>query len=125
MAGYVGATAASTAANPPVLMAAAIGGHIQFATTGSTSPIGTLPTGAMGVKLWFYSSTNYADDAAAAGFFNDGVALGMSNGDVVIGVASTADSTSHFLYMGVLSCSAGSTSFAISTLSMFKSTLNA
>ena len=124
MAGYVGSTW-GTSANPPVLLAAAIGGHVMYQSTGSTTPIGNLPLQAAGAKLWFYSSTNYADDAAAAGFFNDGVALGMSRGDVLIGVAATADSTSGFLYMGILTCSAASTSFGISTLSMFKSTLNA
>lgn len=125
MAGYVGSTAVSTAANPPVVIAATIGGRIQWASTGSASPPAPLPTGAAGGKLWFYSSTNAADDVAAAGFFNDGVALGMANGDVLLGVYGTADTTSHYLYMGVLSCSVGSTSFAVSTLSMFKSTLNA
>lgn len=125
MAGYVGSTATSTAANPPVVLASVIGGRLQYTSTGSTTPIGNLPASASGGKLWFYSSTNYADDAAAAAFFNDGQALGMSRGDVLIGVAATADSTSGFLYMGILTCSAGSTSFGISTLSMFKSTLNA
>ena len=124
MAGYIGSTW-GTSANPPVVMASVIGGRIQYATTASTSPIGNLPLQAMGGKLWFYTSTNLESDAAAAAFFNDGQALGMSNGDVLIGVYSTADTTSHRLYMGVLACSAGSTSFGMSSESMFKSSLNA
>ena len=83
MAGYVGSTW-GTSANPPVLLMSAIGGRLQYTSTGSTTPIGNLPTGASGGKLWLYSSTNYADDAAAAAFFNDGQALGMSRGARVI-----------------------------------------
>lgn len=122
---YSGSTAGSTAANPPVLLASALGGHVQFATTSTSTTVSGLQNGAMGAKVWLYHSNNDCGAAAAAAFFNDGYALGMVNGDVLIGVYSTADSTASFLYMGVLNTSAGSTSFAMSTLSMFKSTLNA
>jgi len=115
MAGYVGSTATSTAANPPVVLASVIGGRIQWANTGTTSVLGNLPTGAAGGKLWFYSSTNLGTDSAAAAFFNDGVALGMSAGDVLIGVYSTAASTAPYIYAGVLVTSVGSTSFALSS----------
>lgn len=116
---YSGSTAGSTLANPPVLMAHAIGGHIQFASSGSTIARPGLPTGANGGQLWFYSSTNTGDTMAVATVFNDGAALGMQNGDVLIGVFSSADSTHPFVYVGVLVSTAGatgqSTSFGMST----------
>ncbi len=115
MAGYVGSTATSTAANPPVVFASVIGGRIQWANTGTTAALGNLPTGAAGGKMWFYSSTNAATDTAAAAFFNDGTALGMSAGDLLIGVYSTAASTTPFFYIGALVTSVGSTSFAMSS----------
>lgn len=112
---YNGSTAGSTLSNPPVLLAAAIGGHVQFATSGSTAGVAKLPTGAAGAKLWFYSSTNIFSDVFGAATFNDGYALGMSPGDVLIGVQTSADSTAPFVYIGALVTSAGSTSFTLST----------
>lgn len=112
---YNGATAGSTLANPPVLLEAAMGGHVQFVTSGSTAGVSNLPTGASGAKVWFYSSSNDATEVAGAGAFNDGPALGMSIGDVLIGVKTSAASTSPVLYFGVLVTSAGSTSFCLSS----------
>lgn len=112
---YNGATAGSTLANPPVLMESAMGGHVQFVTSGSTAGVSNLPTGASGAKLWFYSSSNTAVELAGAASINDGVALGMSIGDILIGVTSTAASTSPIGFLGVLVTSAGSTSFCLSS----------
>lgn len=112
---YNGATAGSTLANPPVLLFSAIGGHVQFATSGSTAGINNLPTGASGGKVWFYSSSNTAVELAGAAAINDGNALGMSIGDILIGVKTTADSTSPIGFLGVLVTSAGSTSFCLSS----------
>lgn len=118
MAGYVGSTAGSTSANPPVLLVAGMGGHVNYASTGSTTPAGNVPQFGSGAKVWFYSSTNLYTDVQAAGFFNDGTALGMSIGDVLIGVYSTAQSTAPFVYIGALVTSAGSTSFTMSTATL-------
>ena len=109
---YNGSTAGSTLANPPVLLAAALGGHVAYATSGSSvAPV----TYGSGAKIWFYSSTNVFTDVFGAATFNDGVALGMTMGDVLIGVQTSAASTSPFVYMGALVSSAGSTSFTLST----------
>ena len=112
---YNGATAGSTLANPPVLLAAAMGGHVQFATSGSTAGVSNLPTGASGAKVWFYSSSNSAAECAGAAAFNDGVALGFSIGDIMLGVTSTAASTAPIFFAGVLVTSAASTSFSLSS----------
>lgn len=119
MAGYVGSTAASTASNPPVVLKSVIGGVLSNCNTGSTTPVSNLAVGSMGGKLWMYSSTNNTTDVAGvAGFFNDGPQLGMKLGDVLIGIYSTANSTTPIAYMGVLVSSAGSTSFTLATLAM-------
>lgn len=112
---YNGATAGSTLANPPVLMGAAIGGHVQWVTSGSTAGVSNLPTGASGGKIWFYSSSNSAAEVAGAASINDGVALGMSIGDILFGVTTTACSTAPIFYAGVLVTSAASTSFCLSS----------
>ena len=112
---YNGTTAGSTLANPPVLMKSAVGGHVQYATTGSTAGVSNLPVGASGAKIWFYSSSNAASECAGTGAFNDGVALGMTIGDILLGVTTTAASTAPIFYAGVLVTSAGSTSFCLSS----------
>lgn len=113
---YRGSTAGSTLANPPVLLAAAIGGHVQYVTSGSTAAVSpNMPTGASGAKLWFYSSSNVGTDLVALNSIGDGVALGMTIGDVLLGVQTSADSTSPFLYLAVLASSAGATGFGLSS----------
>jgi len=112
---YNGATAGSTSANPPVLLESAMGGHVQFATTGSTAGVSNLPVGASGAKLWFYASSNLGSDVAGNNAFNDGVALGMSIGDVLIGVQTTAASTTPIVYIGALVTSAGATGFSLTS----------
>ena len=112
---YNGSTAGSTSANPPVLLAAAMGGHVQNATTGSGAGIAKLPTGAVGAKLWMYQSTNVYSDIFAAATFNDGYALGMAPGDAILMVQTSADSTAPVISLGVLVTSNGSTSFTVSS----------
>ena len=112
---YNGTTAGSTLSNPPVLLKAAMGGHVQYATTGSTAGISNLPVGASGAKVWFYSSSNTAAELAGAASINDGEALGMSIGDIMLGATSTACSTAPIFFAGVLVTSAGSTSFCLSS----------
>lgn len=110
---YNGTTAGSTLANPPVVLAAAIGGRLNWVTSGSTVDPGTYGAGA---KLWFYSSSNDPlSELQAAATFNDGVALGMQRGDVLIAVKTTAGSTTPFVAIGVLVTSGGSTSFTLSS----------
>jgi len=92
---YYGTTAVSTSKNPPVLLYAAIGGRVPFP--------GDLTTKPMGAKVWFYSSTNAPGDVDDAGAFSDGGVLGMTAGDVLIGVVNGgAATTDCFVYLGVL-----------------------
>lgn len=89
---YNGTTAGATSTNPPVVIASALGGKITNAP------------GVTGGKLWFYQSTNAATDiSGAASSITDAKRLGMTEGDVLMGVYSTAaGSTVSILYFGVI-----------------------
>lgn len=81
---YNGSTAASTLANPPVLMFAGVGGRVL--NNGST--LGGSGAG-MGLQMWMYSSTDSSTAPFAANYFTDAKALGMRAGDVVLQVGAT------------------------------------
>ena len=74
---YSGATAASSIANPPVLLARGMGNTVN----GTTDVIGQ--------GLWMYSSTNSTTEMQASNFFTDAYYLGMRKGDVVLCVGTS------------------------------------
>lgn len=89
MAAYVGTTAASSVANPPIEMLNSLGGSGNRPTPGSA--------------VWLYSSTNTSTEFTAVGFFTDGQALGMKVGDILFGVYQTSvGSTAPIPYMGCI-----------------------
>ena len=81
---YNGSTAGSTAANPPILMASAVGGKIL--NNGSTI---NGAGGGMGGQLWLYTSTDSSTAPFAANYFTDAFYIGMKGGDVVLQVGAT------------------------------------
>jgi len=98
---YYGTTAATTSQNPPLSLVSVMGGTIPYS--------GDLSSGAKGGRLWLYSSTNAASDLAVTanvGAITDGRALGMKNGDVLIGVTNgtggSALSSDATPFIGVL-----------------------
>lgn len=91
---YVGSTAASSVANPPMLIAR--GGLAPTNNINSTSV-------AEGQGLWMYNSSNLSTDIMASNFFTDGQRLGMRNGDVMLATTfSTESSTGHILVSGII-----------------------
>ncbi len=86
---YSGATAASSLANPPVLLAAAVGGKVN-----------TTSTGGNGSQLWMYNSSNGTTDTLVSNFFTDAYYLGMRKGDVVIAQGCTGSTVN--ILIGVL-----------------------
>ncbi len=91
---YLGSTAASSVANPPVLMARA--GLAPANNVQSTSV-------AEGMGLWYYNSSNLTTDITASNFFTDAQRLGMRNGDTMIAATfSTESSTGHIMVMGMI-----------------------
>lgn len=90
---YNGATAGTTSANPPALYAQPMGG--------SFPNCGVLPGG----KLWRYNSTNYSTDISNGGSVSitDAKALGMTVGDLILGLTATSTSdTAPFIWMGAV-----------------------
>ena len=73
---YLGSTQASSIANPPTRI--------------SQGPL----SNAFGGALWKYDSTDPSTDIATAGYFTDGLSLGMQAGDLVVGVTATAGTSS-------------------------------
>lgn len=120
---YSGSTAASTLANPPVLVSS---GMSRIAINNGSTVNGT--GGGSGTQLWVYTSTNSATEASSGtnsgAFFSDGYALGMRNGDIVFMVGATA-ATTLGLAIGVIQgmTSTGAGGF-ISTGSQVSSTFN-
>jgi hypothetical protein len=92
---YFGSTQASSAQNPPVLVARGIGTS-PYSTALSTAIAG----GKQGAGLWFYSSTNGSTDTMTAGFFSDAKDLGMRPGDVVLGFYYSSAASSCVVYIG-------------------------
>ena len=92
---YSGTTAGSTLANPPVLMASAMGGKII--NNGSTQ--GGTGAGA-GCNIWMYTSTNGTTEFFASNYFTDAYYIGMRAGDLLICVGDTASTIG--LTMGIV-----------------------
>jgi len=91
---YVGSTAASTVANPPSRIDSGLLSQRSIAESTSN---------AEGGALWVYNSTNLTTDMTVADFFSDGQRLGMRNGDILLAVTrSTESSTGHILVMGII-----------------------
>ena len=100
---YYGSTAGTTLANPPAEVFSVIGGKLQYP--------GVLTTSAKGGKVFFYSSTNTPSDMNTAGTITDGAQLGMSPGDLLVGVFNGgAATTDCYPYLGVLNSTQSSLS---------------
>ena len=99
---YTGSTGGSTTANPPIHIAGAV-------TSVPNSP------GVTGGRLWFYTSTNTAPDMYAASVITDGAALGLKQGDVVLGVYATAGSTAAHIYLAPVAAVVASSAATLST----------
>lgn len=106
---YNGATAASTLANPPIL--------VWSPTGGAQGPVNS--NGFASAKIWFWSSTNVYTDlySSTAGLITDGYDIGMRAGDLCMGVcgASTAGSTQSIPFMAMVAYSASGVGAGFST----------
>ncbi len=122
---YSGTTAATSAQNPPVLLARPMA-HVSttnadlFYSSAATSPA----TFRGGNGLWIYQSSDATSDIAnTTSYFTDGLRLGMRNGDVVIVTqASSAGSVVRTMGMGVAFSTNSTAGFSLSTGSLVVST---
>lgn len=101
---YQGSTHATP--NPPRLWFSGRGSTVG---NNSTSP-------AAGNSMWQYQSTHALSDLTGVGFFSDGLALGMKQGDVLIAPTYTTQSaTGHILVWGILGSSDTTAGFNLAT----------
>lgn len=100
---YSGSTAASSVANPPICilpMGITPTNNASGNVLGSSLQTTTAFSG--GVQLWRYTSSDASTLAQGAGYFTDGLSLGMRNGDIIFIVAQTSLGTSPTMSIGVL-----------------------
>ena len=88
---YKGSTELSSDANPP---------RALFAGMWGNRSTNVLPSSVGGQNLWLYNTTESSSDLYGANFFSDGNVLGMKEGDLIMGAATTGSSVS--VYIGVI-----------------------
>ncbi|HQU17307.1 MAG TPA: hypothetical protein PLO69_14595 [Gammaproteobacteria bacterium] len=101
---YKGTTAASTDRNPPINLLSVIGGGPKNTYAGVLSPTTAQSTAFYvgGAGLWYYRSSDSSTLVQTAGYFTDGLGLGMKTGDVMFCVHQTSYGTSPDLSVGVV-----------------------
>lgn len=101
---YSGSTA--TTPNPPINIIPNIGGGAMNSTSVFQKSR----------QLWFYNTSDASTALMNAGYFTDGKQLGMRNGDGMIAIcASTESSTGHVVAVGVVTTTNSSAGWNLST----------
>lgn len=104
---YVGTTSASSAQNIPVRVASGIGaGGYATALTTSVSPTTNSlgPPTKQTAAIWLYNTTDPSSNlASTAGYFSDGVQLGMRAGDIVMGLSNASSANVAYMYLTCVS----------------------
>jgi len=118
---YSGTTAASSVANPPVLLSRLAGARSILGTSSLTAWSSGV-TRAGGLGLWQYISTNLTTDLTGAGFFTDGQQLGMQVGDLLLNAQYTSAGSSFIVLLGILTTTNSSGGFNLTTLGSISST---
>jgi hypothetical protein len=112
---YQGSTAASSVANPPVLIASGMTPYNSAAANVLGSSLQTTQPFNGGTQLWRYTSSDASTLAQAAGYFTDGLGLGMHIGDIIFIVAQTSLGTSPSMNVGVLVTTNSTAGFNVAT----------
>lgn len=118
---YVGTTAATSVANPPICIARGMG-HLA-SSTGNAGVIGSVgPNG--GTGLWYYASVDPSSSiVGTVNYFTDGLQLGMRTGDIIMAAyTSSVQSTTVLLGIGILGTTNSTAGFSMMTGSMMYST---
>ena len=121
---YVGTTGASTDRNPPICISGGGLAQPQRNTyNGVLSPTTAQSTAAYvgGGNLWYYRSSDSSTIACSAGYFTDGLQLGMKTGDAMIYVHQTSYGTSPDIAFGVLVSSNSTAGFNMATGGLIQS----
>lgn len=107
---YVGSTASSSLANPPMLLVRGMGqitstsGNLLYssaATSQSTASAGFFSqTG--GTGLWYYQSSDPSTTiVGTVNYFTDGLQLGMRNGDLIFMLAPSSGGSTGTVLLGI------------------------
>ena len=100
---YTGSTAASSIANPPICLTGnGLTPYYNAAANVLGSSLQTTQPFNGGTNLWRYTSSDASTLAQGAGYFTDGLSLGMRIGDLIAIVAQTSLGTSPTMSWGVL-----------------------
>ena len=118
---YVGSTAASSVANPPILLARGIGNQQQNMVN---TPANTNAGIQGGNGLWYYCSSDPTTTIVGTlTYFTDGQQLGMRNGDVIFcAQSSSVASTSVLLGIAMLGTTNSTAGGSVMTGSLALST---
>ena len=119
---YFGTTAASTDRNPPLNMTSQFGGP-KNTYAGVLSPTTAQSTASYvgGASLWYYRSSDSSTIACSAGYFTDGLQLGMKTGDAMIYVHQTSYGTSPDIAFGVVVSSNSTAGFNLAAGGLIQS----
>ena len=107
---YSGATAASSIANPPILLARGMGqlgstvGNLLYSTGTTDTTTSSVTFGALtcGTGLWYYASSDPSTTIIGTrGYFSDGQALGMRNGDLIFMLAPSSGGSTGTVLLGI------------------------
>ena len=120
---YYGTTAASTDRNPPICLTGGLAQPSRNTYNSVLSPSSVQSTAAYvgGGNVWYYRSSDSSTIACSAGYFTDGLQLGMKTGDAMIYVHQSSYGTSPDLAFGVLVSSNSTAGFNMAVGGMIQS----
>ena len=130
---YVGTTAASSAANPPMLLARGMGqvtstnGNLLYSTaaTSQSTSAASFPALTGGTGLWYYQSVDPTTTiVGTTGYFTDGLQLGMRNGDIIFCLSPSSGGSTATVRLGIaaLMSTDSTAGFSVVTGSLMLST---
>ena len=122
---YVGSTALSSVANPPINLIRGVGYQSPGGNLFYSSAATSYAAFSGGNGLWYYQSTDATSViTGTATYFTDGLALGMRMGDacMVMSVTSAGATAGPLFGIGVLYSTNSTAGFSLSTGTLMYST---
>lgn len=130
---YVSSTAASSVANPPILLARGMGqitstsANLLYSTGTTDTSTSSVTFGALtgGIGIWYYASSDPSTTIIGTrGYFSDGQQLGMRNGDLIFMLAPSSGGSTATVLLGIsaLATTNASSGFSLVTGTQILST---
>lgn len=118
---YSGSTQLSSVQNPPRQISLGLAPNFNTAGNIVGSSLQTTSAFSGGTNLWYYCSSDGSTLPMGVGYFTDGLALGMRNGDAIIIVGQTSLGTSPTIALGCLMTTNSTNGFNVSVGAMIQS----